>query len=127
MAARNFILRHVASGRFYSHSHLGGDVMTDSRDAARGWATQAAAAKFAARFGTRYEVAPAVPVHRLPSSCHVCGAAAAVDTGRPPCEHDWTNAESSAWAEAYDARTTVRYSDGTTNPDAHYVASVRPY
>lgn len=124
--ARAYVLRHVASGRFYSHSHLGGDVMTDDRNAARGWATQAAAAAFARRFGDRYEVAPAVPVHLLPSSCYVCGAEEGI-TGRPACAHDWTNAEALAEATAHDARTTVTYSDGTTNPEAHYVASVRPY
>lgn len=59
LPARNFILRHKASGRFYARSYLGGDVMTDHRENARGWATEAAAARFAVRFGTRYEVVPA--------------------------------------------------------------------
>lgn len=51
-----FALRHVESGRYYSHMTLGADVMTEWSDRARKWKSAAAAAKFAARFGDRYEV-----------------------------------------------------------------------
>ena len=61
------------------------------------------------------------PVHRRPSSCHVCGDGAKAETGRPACAHDYTNAEADAQARAYDARATVR------NTEAAYVAEHRPY
>lgn len=56
--ARNYVLRHKASGEFYARSYLGGDVRTAHESNARGWATAESAARFAARFGTRYEVVP---------------------------------------------------------------------
>lgn len=61
------------------------------------------------------------PMHRRPSSCHVCGDGAEPDTGRPGCAHDYTNADADTMAREYDARTTVR------NTEAAYVAQHRPY
>ena len=128
MSARNYVLRHVTTGRFYSHSHLGGDVMTDSRNAARGWATAEAAARFAARFGNRYEVAPAVPVHLLPTSCYVCGSPEGTDHSGNATHDFWSNTDAAAHFAAEDARSRGPvYSDGTTTPEAHYVAQTRPY
>lgn len=67
-----------------------------------------------------------IPVHQRPGSCHVCGAPASSDTGRPACSHDWTNAEALADAREHDRRVTVRYSSGATSPEAAYVAEYIP-
>lgn len=66
-----------------------------------------------------------VPVHQLPTSCHVCGQPAS-STGRPACAHDWTNAEALAQADEHDRRTTVVYSSGATTLEAAYVAEHVP-
>lgn len=68
------------------------------------------------------------PTHLLPDACYVCG-------GRPERHRDstdsphryWSNADALAEARAEDARTVVRYSNGTTSPEAHYIATERPY
>lgn len=62
-----------------------------------------------------------VPVHQLPTSCHVCGAAAA-DTGRPACTHDWTNAEALAEATEHDRRYLAA---GGRTTEARYVEQTR--
>ena len=69
-----------------------------------------------------------VPVHLLPSSCHVCGAVEGTDHSGNQTHEFWSNADADAHFAAEDAASRgVQYSDGTTTPEAHYVASVRPY
>ena len=67
------------------------------------------------------------PVHRRPSSCHVCGAGVPAREGatRPDCWHDLTNAEADAAARDHDARTTVVYPGGQSTAEAAYVDSTR--
>jgi len=72
--------------------------------------------------------APYVPVHKRPSSCHVCGAPAVPDWergSRPDCAHDWTNAEAEAEANAHDARVRPVYPSGATSAEAAYVERTR--
>lgn len=68
-------------------------------------------------------MADEIPVHRRPTSCHVCGAGVPNREGatRPDCWHDLTNAEADAAAAEHDRKTIVR------NPEAAYVAEHRPY
>lgn len=51
-----FVLRHAPSGRYYCRMTLGHDVQTYNEESARKWSTEAAAERFAARFGDQYEV-----------------------------------------------------------------------
>lgn len=70
-----------------------------------------------------------VPAHLLPTSCFVCGGgdhgATFTETGKG--HNFWSNAEAKAEFAAEDRRTVATYSDGTTTPEAHYVAEYRPY
>lgn len=67
-----------------------------------------------------------IPVHLLPTSCHICGSA---EPHPPtPSHRFWSNAEAEAYFAAEDARlVSVRYPDGTTDPAAHCVNTYRPY
>lgn len=69
-----------------------------------------------------------VPVHKLPTSCHVCGTPVPKREGatRPDCWHDLTNAEAMAAADEHDRRTTVVYSSGASTAEAAYVAEHVP-
>jgi hypothetical protein len=59
-----------------------------------------------------------------PTRCFVCGGAKHADT---PAHDYWSEADAMAEARAHDARTTVRYSDGSTTAEAAYVNQHRPY
>lgn len=67
--------------------------------------------------------------HQAPDACFVCGGtdhgATFTETGKG--HNFWSNADAKAEFAAADAQTTVRYSDGTTTPEANYVAQHRPY
>lgn len=63
----------------------------------------------------------AIPVHQLPTSCHVCGTAAGA-TGRPSCAHNWTNAEALAEAREHDRRYLAA---GGRTAEARYVDETR--
>lgn len=64
------------------------------------------------------------PTHLLPTSCFVCGSA----EPHPPTElHAFV---SNADVDAELARQpvmTYRYPNGTTTPEANYIAEYRPY
>lgn len=79
-----------------------------------------------------------IPVHQLPTSCHVCG--------RPEADHEpritrsgsatglghpfWSNADADAAAAEHDRRMIAAggplYSSGARTAEAHYVATERP-
>lgn len=61
-------------------------------------------------------------IHQLPTSCYVCGGAPRPGETRPSCEHNFTNAEAIAEADAIDARTPYA---GVA--EARYVRTHRPY
>jgi hypothetical protein len=66
-----------------------------------------------------------LPAHLRPESCYVCGG-----TEHPPVEGGhayWSNADAAAYFRAEDRGRSVRYSDGTTSPEANYVNQHRPY
>lgn len=66
-----------------------------------------------------------------PAACYVCGGTEAQHPrpGTPSSTHNyWSNADAEAEFAADAARQGApRYSDGTTSPEAHYVATERPY
>lgn len=139
--ARRFVLRHIATGEFYARTVLGSDVRTAHVGNARAWATSEAAARFTARWGTRYEVvplsqeeatmirtgsvavappAPVVPAHQRPEACHLCGVTEDRHTGT--VHLFWSNEDAMAEAAAHDAQVVL-----ARTPEAAYVEQHRPY
>jgi len=68
-----------------------------------------------------------VPVHKRPTSCYVCGAAPRDGESRPPCHHNFTNAEARAEAAQMDRFHRVLYPNGQRTPEGAYVEDHRPY
>lgn len=69
---------------------------------------------------------PETPRHLRADACYVCGGAP--HPGSPGMLHDyWSNADAKAHFAAEDKGRTFRYSNGTTTPEANYVATYRPY
>jgi hypothetical protein len=62
--------------------------------------------------------------HLAPTACYVCGS----DGPHPRGSHTyWPNADAEReFAAEARRRREARYSDGTTHPEAHYVATHRP-
>lgn len=65
--------------------------------------------------------------HLAPDRCYVCGGEKHDDTTAQGGHNFWSNADAAAHFEAEDQKTNVRYSNGTTTPEANYVAERRPY
>jgi hypothetical protein len=66
------------------------------------------------------------PIHRRPTSCHVCGSANDHGARRSDQGHDfWSNAEAASYFAAEDRGRTFAYSSGETTVEGQFVATTR--
>lgn len=65
--------------------------------------------------------------HLAPGHCYVCGGPEHDDTTPMGGHRFWSNKDAEAEFRDQDRLTIPVYSNGTTTPEANYVAQHRPY